>query len=877
MHGDPIREARVPHNLPARLSSFVGRERETADAVARLRSHRLLTLGGAPGVGKTRLSLVVAEQALASFPDGVWLVELAPLADPSLVPQAVANVLGVKEQPGRPLTTTLAEYLRRRHLLLLLDNCEHLILAAATLADELLRACPLLHLLATSREPLAIDGEVIYRVPSLSLPDAPPGQDAEALTLDAVARSEAAQLFVQRSQAASASFSLAEQNASTVAQIVARLDGIPLALELTAARVRALSLEEIAARLDDRFQLLTGGSRTALPRQQTLRGAVDWSYALLSVPEQRLLRHLAVFAGGFTLDAADLLGGEPGADDSGDTDTAGLLVLLVDKSLVQVDEGADGEQRYRLLETLRQYGLEKLSAHGELEAARHRHRDYFLTFAGELRRVKEGEGRPDRLATIELEYDNLRSALIWSLDNAVTHSPTSDDPAAAEHASNAAAAASLALTMQPIWWRSGWFSEGDMLSQCVLDLPDARQRIAPDMYARVLVFAANLADHLGDTARAITLATEALAIWRGLDDEDGMIYVLQRLAFFHGLPGSYEVATSFAQEALTRSRRLGDPTGLNRVLFVAGNLAWRMGHFERAVELAEECLALRRQVDRVEIQAYALRLIARARAGLGQFERAASLVEESLRYSQQAREQRGIAEAFKESGYVAWFSGDTDRAIEMFRESLQRYQRIGDRWGVILSIHGLAGAWTLRASDDSLASAHGSSDLATERFAEALRLFGAADGLRDREQLTVPLAHRPQLDRDLALLQSHLGTARFEAAWNEGRRMTLEQAVEYALAITAPDPPFPDSQRIAGEPPTSHAAADADPLTRREREIAVLVAHGHTNRQIAEQLGLSERTVDAHLRNIMGKLDAASRSQVAAWIAANGLLESRST
>ena len=377
------------HNLPSRLTSFVGREREIAEIGALVRRERLVTLVGAPGVGKTRLSLQIAASVLDAFPDGAWLVELAPLGAPELVPQAVADVLGVREQPGRTLTDTLAGYLRTRQMLLLLDNCEHLIGAAAGLVETLVRACPDLHVLATSREPLAIEGEVTYRVPSLRV---------------AEAESEAARLFRERAQAAAPSFRVTERNAPVVAQICARLDGIPLAIELAAARVRALSVEQIAARLDDRFHLLTGGSRTALPRQQTLRGAVDWSYDLLSEPEQALLRRLAVFAGGFTLDAAEQMG------------RLDLLTSLVDKSLVQVEEGDDGERRYRLLETLRQYGLEKLTEHGELAEARDRHRDYFLALAEELAPTLNERADSTLLARLEREHDNLRAALAWCLD-----------------------------------------------------------------------------------------------------------------------------------------------------------------------------------------------------------------------------------------------------------------------------------------------------------------------------------------------------------------------------------------------------------------------------------------------------------------------------
>jgi predicted ATPase len=295
----------APHNLPSRLTSFVGREREIAEVGALARAHRLVTLAGAPGVGKTRLALQVAGTLVGQPGDGVWLVELAPLADPGLVPQAVADVLGVREQAGRPYTATLAEALRRRSLILVLDNCEHLIEAVAELAETLLRSCPELSIVATSREPLAIEGEVTWRVPSLTLPG-PKSMRAGSVDPAAILdHSEAVRLFVDRARIADPSFALTSENGAAVGQICTRLDGIPLAVELAAARVRAISVEEIADRLDDRFRLLTGGSRTALPRHQTLSGAVAWSYELLAQPERALLRRLSIFAGGADLEALE--------------------------------------------------------------------------------------------------------------------------------------------------------------------------------------------------------------------------------------------------------------------------------------------------------------------------------------------------------------------------------------------------------------------------------------------------------------------------------------------------------------------------------------------------------------------------------------------
>ena len=386
----------APNNLPALLSSFIGRQTQIAEVQRHVAQSRLLTLTGPGGCGKSRLAIQVATHLQADFPDGVWLVELAPLSDPAFVPQTVAFALGAREDPARPIQAVLADVLRPKAALLVLDNCEHLLDACAELSDGLLCACPRLHILASSREALGITGEVAYRVPSLATADPsrlPPLAD--------LARVEAVRLFVERAAAVRPGFELTEQNAPAVAQIVRRLDGIPLAIELAAARMKALSALQIAQRLDDRFRLLTGGSRTALPRQQTLRATIDWSYDLLSEPEQRLFCRLAVFRGGWTLEAAEAVCAGPdlsGFQNLTSRDVLDLLIELVNKSLVNVEE-QDGEARYSRLETIRQYGCQKLEDSGELDAMRRRHLDYFLDFAARSDRESRGPQSLDLEAT----------------------------------------------------------------------------------------------------------------------------------------------------------------------------------------------------------------------------------------------------------------------------------------------------------------------------------------------------------------------------------------------------------------------------------------------------------------------------------------------
>lgn len=407
----PEEPAPSPHNLPVARTSFVGREREMVEVKRLLAMTGLLTFTGAGGSGKTRLAVEVARDLVGSYPDGVWLVELAPLSDPDLVPGTVAGVLGVREQPNLPLTDTLAEALKVRKMLLVLDNCEHLIEACARLTDVLLGSCPGVRLLATSREPLSVAGEVVWPVPPLSVPDA-----ERPLTLEGLNVYESARLFVERALYRPSAFVLTAEIAQAVAEICQQLEGIPLAIELAAARVGTLAVSQISERLGDSLRLLTGGDRTATPRQQTLRGALDWSYDLLSEPEKKLFCRLSAFAGGWTLEAAETVGADEGVEEG---DILDLLGRLVDKSLV-VAEAVETlhatSLRYRFLEPVRQDAREKLEESGEAEKARRRHAEHYLALAGQAERELYGSDRTPWLDMLETEHDNIRAALVWSLD-----------------------------------------------------------------------------------------------------------------------------------------------------------------------------------------------------------------------------------------------------------------------------------------------------------------------------------------------------------------------------------------------------------------------------------------------------------------------------
>ena len=767
------------HNLPSRLTSFIGREREIAEVAAQVRAERLVSLVGAPGVGKTRLGLQVAAGLLDDFPDGVWLIELAPLADAELVPHAVASVLGVHEQPGHTMTVTLAGYLRSRKLLLLLDNCEHLVEACATLADVLLRSCPSLHVLATSREPLAIDGEVTRRVPSLSVPERTAQVD-RANASDDVCDDvpESMRLFVDRARAASASFALNERTAPLVGQICAGLDGIPLAIELAAARVRALSVDQIAARLDDRFRLLTGGSRTALPRQRTLRGAVDWSYHLLPEPEQALLRRLAVFAGGFTLGAGCWVSGFGGEDEhhvTPDTqnpkpETLDQLVSLVDKSLVQVEEGIGGEggeHRYRLLETFREYGLEKLAEHAELEEARDRHRDYFLAFVENADPPLIGPEQKEALARLEREHDNFRAALDWCLAEAAEREPAVPSRSAAA----SAAGIRLAAALYRFWWFRSLLSEGRHWIERMLAVqPSARRPAELSAQAAACFGVAQIASSQGEYRAAAGHMNRALALFRRTGDESGAAQATVRIGAYSAMLGDPERARRFCQEGVMLARQLGDTFTLAVALHASANNAWVLGQYDENAVFAEEAAALWRELGAPVQLAYTIRSLSRAVRELGDRDRSSVLAKEAYDISQNAGDARGIAESLKDLGYFALLDGDPIQATALLRPSVSIYQELGLRSLGVTCLYGLAGVSTLAGSHALSRPVADPASLADARdhFSAAARLFAAAEHLRSLDGLTSPADLRGTYDRDVAATRDGLGEAAFEQAWAEG-------------------------------------------------------------------------------------------------------------
>ena len=734
------------HNLPAQLTSFIGREKEMDDIKNLIAAQRIVTLIGSGGAGKTRLSLRVGAESLGQFPNGVWFVELAPVTNPALVPQTLLSIFNLREDSHRTALEVLINSLRPKTVLLILDNCEHLIEACAQISEVLLRACPNLKILASSREPLGIAGEVPYRVPSLVIPDPdhlPP--------LEKLSNVDSIRLFMERATTAKSDFKLTKNNASFVAQICFRLDGIPLAIELAAARVKMLSPEQIASRLDDCFRLLTGGSRTALPRQQTLRALIDWSYSLLSEPEKILFRRLAVFVGGWTLEAAESVCANVGRDGILPHDVLDLLTRLVDKSLV-VSEESRGEIRYRRLETIRQYSREKFFETDEVETIRDRHLAFYVKYAESAGEEMRGRARLPWIHGLEAEQDNLRTAMEWGL------------------ARNPESALRIAASLPLFWTTSGFSAEGFRWIQQALvgHVEKIGEFEQPSLRAKGLGGLSFLYMSLGDNTNGKRVAEESVALFRQSQDKSGLAYSLYILAFPLEFLGERLQAEAALMESIAIARSEKNP-------FV---LASSLNNLTRVT------LELHGDIDAAERYA-----------------------NEAIRISHEAGVEWNVSVAHEMKGIIALHRKDYDEARTLFEKAINAYRETGASFNVIIAKSGLAhmerelGNYvkaqdlyretivSFRDMAQSGAVAHqlecfGFIALAGNQNEHALQLFAAANALREKGGTPMTPDEQVYFDEQLKGLREKMDEIQFDSIWSKGQALTMEQAIEWALEIT---------------------------------------------------------------------------------------------
>ncbi len=728
----------TPNNLPHALTSFIGRQ-EDIDALERaLATTRLLTLAGAGGCGKTRLALEVATASLRAWPAGVWWIELAPLSDPALIVQTIATTLRLVETSSESPLDLVARRLATAHCLLILDNCEHLIERCAQVAQSLLSACPALTILATSRETLNVAGELVYAVSSLALPD-------ERDTLDTIGQTDAVRLFTERACAAAPGYALTAETVAATVAICRRLDGLPLAIELAASRMRVLSPGAIAERLTSAISLLSGGSRTALARHQTLRATLDWSYALLPEAEAQLFLRLAVFAGGFTLEAAEAVGGDA------QTDALDLLGRLIDKSLVSVQrdpgaQGDQGERRYRLLEMVRQYALEKLAASGQLDEARRRQCDYYLRLGEPAETELEGPAQLHWLNQLEQEHDNIRAALRWSIEQA------RDD-----------SAAHLASGVWRFWLVRGYLGEGRQWLRQALELVPERGLTR----ARALLALSILTFHHEGYSASIALAEEVLALFRELNHAKGIGSAVLNMGILALSHGDYAQAMACFEESLPICSRVGYTHGVVLSISAMGQAALNLGEYARAQALGMECIALARASGDVRNIAGALTDLGVTFLAQGEYAQALPHFEESLAMRRSHGDKGGVAHTLLYLGRVALAQERPTDAQTYFRESLALRLVIGDLEGQAAALEGLGAV--AAQTDDGVSAAH---------------RFGAAEAARERVHSPVHLLDHAFTERWVAATRDLLGEQVFIRELAAGHALPPEVA-----ALSAPATP----------------------------------------------------------------------------------------
>ena len=809
-------------NIPIQLTTFIGRTSDLAEVERLLSEARLVTLTGTGGCGKTRLAVQVANQVSGLFEDGVWWVDLAALRDPAFVPQLVVHTFGLHPVVDQPILESLIGFVGPKQLLLILDNCEHLNEASAQLTRQLLIEAPRLRILATSREPLAIAGESIYPVSGLAWPFNPVGLDDNPQDL---IQYDAVKLFVERAWSISPGFKLTIENAPTIVEICRRLDGLPLALELASARVNILTVQEIAIRLNDCLNLLTFGKRTGfVSRHSTLRAAIDWSYDLLTAEEQILLSRLAVFADGCTLDLVEAVCLGEGVDAGYPLD---LLSSLVDKSLILAETTGRAQARYRLLETIREYALEKLDRAGEASRLRDRHLELFLTRAEEALPKQFESYQQLWLNWLESEHDNLRAALSWALESKQIETGLR-----------------LANALALFWEIHGYIQEGVGWMERLLAAADESTSL--DVHVNALVFTTFHYMALGNSQAATTCARKAVELAEAASDENNPIlaFAMDGLASAAKAAGDFQTAFDITEKNILLYRKSGPSFYLGMSLLAQGEMAFQLEYFDVARERLDESLMLARQDGDAFRTAHTYNNLGDLDRLEQNYTEAITAYENGAALMRQLGADRDLASILSNLGFAHLHLGEVELAYRFFAESLAIHQGQHNRDGITDCLIGFGGT-AVRSGQP----------------AAGVCLLSAAAAHSGQPSASKWKPNQMEFERYLGEARGILANASFQEEQAAGRTLSLEQAVECARQL----------QIQPGIPPRN--GDTLGDLTQREREVAALIGRGKTNSQIALELVLSKRTVEKHAGNILSKLGLTSRAQIVRWAIEKGLVQ----